>query len=448
MLAETGIRRQAQGTSNSLFYFKESGSRGKSSVVLCFLLQDIRDNRGTHMRKLHQKQISELAGTLAEAHAEIKRMLAAGQSEAAIGLLSECQEVAARIGDFIEQLAGEGTKTVAHLEEYRELLRRAAAEIGGPGGGGDGRHNSALVKPLQKQLAKTEHSVRTDLKPDGIEMVFLPYKASMWDSFETVWLAAKGDPACDAYVVPIPYCELNPDGSFGKMHCDDKEYPDYVPIVDWREYDIEARRPDVIFIHYQYDDSAGNASILPDFYGKRLRAHCDLLVYIPYFVIVGDAVADYCGRLPGEVYAHRVILQSEAVRRAYIGNYKKADRQYGWKGRFGKAEEKFVALGSPKFDRVINTRREDLEIPDEWRKLIEKPDGTRKKVILYNTHMFAWLNGGEAYFKKLRCVFDLFRERDDVVLWWRPHPNTELNFRVMRPQLLGEYVRVVSDYRR
>ncbi|MDR2355260.1 MAG: hypothetical protein LBE16_03595, partial [Clostridiales Family XIII bacterium] len=56
--------------------------------------------------------------------------------------------------------------------------------------------------------------------------------------------------------------------------------------------------------------------------------------------------------------------------------------------------------------------------------------------------------GGEAYFAKLRSVFALFRGREDVVLWWRPHPNTELNFVTKRPALLGEYKKLVADYKR
>ena len=46
------------------------------------------------------------------------------------------------------------------------------------------------------------------------EMVFLPYKASMWDSLESIWRAAYEDREhCNAYVIPIPYADRNPDGS-------------------------------------------------------------------------------------------------------------------------------------------------------------------------------------------------------------------------------------------
>ena len=38
------------------------------------------------------------------------------------------------------------------------------------------------------------------------EIVFLPYKASMWDSMESVWKAAAEDDECEVYVVP---CSLS-----------------------------------------------------------------------------------------------------------------------------------------------------------------------------------------------------------------------------------------------
>lgn len=35
------------------------------------------------------------------------------------------------------------------------------------------------------------------------KVVFMPYKASMWDSLESVWMAADKDERCEALVVPI-----------------------------------------------------------------------------------------------------------------------------------------------------------------------------------------------------------------------------------------------------
>lgn len=392
------------------------------------------------MRNFQQKKILEMVQTLAEANTEIKRLFLQGEVSSFLQVLADCQEFVAAICGFIEEIEGEGTQTVALLGEYYELLYQASLAA-------EQKKNRNFLKHLKERLNKITNSVKTELKPNKLEVAFFPYNASMWDSLESVWLAANADPCCEAYVVPVPYYELLPNGMFGKMHYEGSEYPENVPITDWREYNLETRRPDVVFIHYAYDDAARNARIHPNFYSKRLREHCDLLIYIPYFVPIDDVVEDYYAALPGVLYADRVIVQSEAQRQSYINLYEQYDKQNGWNGCFGNPMEKFVALGSPKYDKVLNAKREDFSLPEEWERRLYRKDGTRKKVIFYNTHMFTWLNGGEQYFKKLQAVFEFFGSRDDVVLWWRPHPNTELNFRTLQPQLLDKYMLVIKEYK-
>ncbi|BBF45236.1 hypothetical protein lbkm_3998 [Lachnospiraceae bacterium KM106-2] len=34
--------------------------------------------------------------------------------------------------------------------------------------------------------------------------LFLPYNASMWESLESIWKAARDDPNYDVYVIQIP----------------------------------------------------------------------------------------------------------------------------------------------------------------------------------------------------------------------------------------------------
>ncbi len=85
-------------------------------------------------------------------------------------------------------------------------------------------NENKIYKTLRKQLIRIENSVNNDIRIKK-EVVFFPYKAAMWDSLESVYLAAKEDPDCDAYCVPIPYYELNSDHSFGKIHYEGREYP-------------------------------------------------------------------------------------------------------------------------------------------------------------------------------------------------------------------------------
>ncbi|MDR2727812.1 MAG: CDP-glycerol glycerophosphotransferase family protein [Chitinispirillales bacterium] len=373
--------------------------------------------------------ILELLKSLEEATDNLKKLFSKKESQALTNLLADCQDTAIQIGQFIEQLEGEGKVTVTYLEEYCDLLYHASEELNKPESG------SGPIKKLQKQIVKIEESVKSDLKPDKIEVVFFPYKASMFDSLESIWLAAKDDPQCDAYVVPIPYYDKNPDGSFGQMHYEGGEYPDYVPVVDYKTYNVEEHHPDVIFIHNPYDEGNYVTSVHPDYYSKRLREFTECLVYVPYFVVAGDTLEDSLCVTAASNNAHKVIVQSEKIRDVYIAAYKKSG--------IGISKEKFAALGSPKFDTVINKKREDFKIPEEWAKII-----AGKKVILYNTSLGAILKGDGKYLEKLHSVISQFKERDDVALWWRPHPLSKSTFSSMRSFLLSEYEQIVTEYKR
>ena len=392
------------------------------------------------MRKHHKIQIMEIISTLKKANEEIRRLYLGGNIASVLQLLVEIQNTVMKTGEFVENLEGDGTRTVKLLEEYYENLFHVAEKIE--------TIDIGFVTRLQRQLIEIEKSVKTEFRADRLEIVFLPYKASMWDSLESIYLAAKEDPQCDVYCVPMPYFELTTEGKLGQMHYEGADcYSNNIEITNWQEYDIKERCPDVIFIHYAYDNMARNATIHPDFYSEILSQHCEYLVYVPYFVTNEKTVEEYNGYLPGVLYANLVIVQSEEVRQSYIQHYKRYNKKNNLNFYYGRPESKFIALGSPKYDKAINSSGSDYQLPADWEKLIYTENGEKKEVFFYNTHMFAWLNGGEKYFKKLHAVFEAFRNRKDVILWWRPHPNTELNFRTLRPNLLGKYYKMVEDYK-
>ena len=361
------------------------------------------------MRRYHYRQILELLSTIKEA--QLARLYA------------DCQDGAFYVGEFIEGLKGDGTRTVELLEEYCDLLFKAS-------------EGKAVEKALMRQMTQIENSVKHELKPDRTEIAFLSYKASMSDSLETIYFAAKADPNCEAYWMPVPYLERNADGTLGEMCCEGAAFYDAnIDCVDWQEYDIEARRPDVVFTFSPYDAGNHVTSVHPDFYCARLRGLTDMLVYVPYFVSADDVEEHFC-TVAGCVYAHKVIVQSEKIRDTYISVFRE---HFG--NSFGRPQDKFIALGSPKFDKAINAERGNFTLPDKWREKI----GDRK-VVLFNTTLNAILFGNEQYLKKLRYVLDVFRSRDDVVLWWRPHPLSEATYQSMRPLLLGEYKQITADY--
>lgn len=236
------------------------------------------------------------------------------------------------------------------------------------------------------------------------------------------------------------------------MHYEGAQYPADVPVVDYEEYDFAVRRPDIIFIHNPYDECNYVTSVHPFFYSGNLKQYTDKLVYIPYFVLgeidpenkqAVEVMAHFC-TCPSVVNADRVIVQSEAMRRIYIDVLTEAAGENTRK----RWEEKILGLGSPKFDKAANTKREDVDIPEDWLRMIRKPDGRRKKIILYNTSVNALLHHDEKMLEKIRSVLDIFREeKEEIALLWRPHPLIEATIASMRPRLWEGYQEIVRCYR-
>ena len=400
--------------------------------------------KGESMRKSQKAQLMEILQTLEEVHEAIKKYISRCELETARALLSDCQQSAFQVGAIIEESEGEDCPTVGLLEAYCEDLYQVT--VGIP----EVVSASEAFKVLKKSLLQVRESVKTDISA-RLEVVFLPYKASMWDSLESVWQAADADPNCDAYVIPIPYYDKNPDGSFRELHYEGGLYPKDVPVIWYKDYDLASRRPDIIFIHNPYDEYNYVTSVEPFFYAKNLKQFTEKLVYIPYFILQeidpddDPALEDlehFC-MVPGVLYADKVILQSEDMRQAYIkilANKFGAQSRNAW-------EKKILGLGSPKFDKVLSTRKGDLDIPEGWLKIIRKPDGSRKKIILYNTSVTALLKYDGKMLDKIRDVLRIFKEsQDEVALLWRPHPLIQATIKSMRPQLWREYQQIVRQY--
>jgi len=131
---------------------------------------------------------------------------------------------------------------------------------------------------------------------------------------------------------------------------------------------------------------------------------------------------------PGTLNADRVIAQSENIQQIFYKTNKKLHN----KSKDYSIDE-FVPLGSPKFDKVINSRRENFHFPLEWISIMEN-----KKVIFYNSTILGLGAADDAkkYLNKLLDVITVFSRQEDVALWWRPHPFVLNVFKKLRRSLL------------
>lgn len=274
----------------------------------------------------------------------------------------------------------------------------------------------SLLKSLQQQFYQ-EQEVKK-------EILFLPYKASMWDCMESIWLAAKDDPFCDVYVMLIPYCDRQPDGSAGQWHCEIDLMPKEVPLTDYRQYDITERKPDVIYIHNPYDGGNRVTSVHPNYYTNELKKYTNMLVYIPYFVS-GEIIAETFYDLPAYQNIDKIIIQHKNLKKCYASKFR----------------NKLVPLGSPKFDRIVRYMKQHPPIPKEWKERIDN-----RKVVFFNTSLSGLLTTGINFLKKMEQIFDYFESRSDIVLLWRPHPLMKATLKSMRLQWYEKYISLEQNF--
>lgn len=260
------------------------------------------------------------------------------------------------------------------------------------------------------------------MKNDKYNVLFLPYKASMWDAFDSVYKAAVADNRCKVTVVSVPYYERKSQGEEKQLVCENGQYPDYVKETFYKEFVFE--KMDIIFIHNPYDGTNKITQILPQYYSKELIKYTDHLVYIPYFVTkAGEAMQEHFCELPAVFYSWRTIVQSEDIRKVYLKYH---------------SAEKIVAMGSPKFDRVKKIcKTKEILIPDEWK---DKLQG--KKVFLYNTHLRKIYDG--TIVDEVKYVLGVMAEYEDVVLLWRPHPLSTATAEQVNEQLAKNYIQLVE----
>lgn len=365
------------------------------------------------MRKAQQKQIQEILALLEQAHDEIRSGIEHRENAKAMDLLAQCQDSAVQIGELIEKTEGEGSPTISKLEEYCETVYEAYDLLSN----GTQFNPAKTGKRLRKALIQVENSVKNDIKI-RLEMVFLPYKASMWDSLESVWRAADADPDCDAYVVPIPYYDKNRDGTLGTYHYEGDRFPADVPVVHYEEYRLEEREPDAVFIHNPYDNMNFVTSVEPRFYSFEIKKHTPCLVYIPYYATSGN-MSEAQSSCMAYYFADYIIIQAEKYRKFFDPELPK---------------EKLVPLGSPKFDKVIRLCRNPSEPPEAWK---EKMAG--RKVYFFNTSINGMLANTEAFLRKMEYVFRCFAKCEDACLLWRPHPLLESSFASMRAEYKPVY---------
>lgn len=354
------------------------------------------------MRLYIKKQLIQNCKFLLEVHKKLKKNL----SKIDINLLIECQQTAVNVGQNILEEDGY-EDVVSILEQYCELVYQVNDEAI------DKISKKNILKNMDLFIENTKNCIKSI--PEKYEMLFLPYKASMWDSMESIWISASQDTRYDVKVMPIPYIEKSENEVSGTVKWEGEQFPTYVGITSFLNYEIDKRHPEIIIIHNPCDEYNTAASVLPKYYSYELKKNTEILAYVPYYV-TGGSQAESFYNLPSYENIDFIFTQNDNLK-----NYFHKD-----------LKNKLVPLGSPKVDKLVNNNLE-LEITEE------NLNNSAKKVILYNTSISSLLQEREKSIDKMKYVFECFKDRKDVKLVWRPHPLTEATINSMAKELELKY---------
>ncbi|WKB71211.1 hypothetical protein [Ligilactobacillus ruminis] len=273
------------------------------------------------------------------------------------------------------------------------------------------------------------------------KVVFMPYKASMWDSLESVWMAADKDKRCEAVVVPITYYELDSNRNPVKRVNEREEFPEYVPVVNDEEYDLENDRPDIIYIHNPYDNTNLVTRVDSRYYSWNLKKYCEKLVYVPYYKWVGGVSS---ASFKSAMYYADYTVQSsdDAVKRCIEASPEYATILGLETIVVRKAmEKKLINLGSPEVDKVLSLSKDNVPMPDDWKgKVIQS-----RVNVLYNTTLDEIFKSKT--FDKVKETLAFFKENSEkAFVIWRPHPLMKQTLISMLPNLVNEYNEIMNEF--
>ncbi|MDB7636542.1 hypothetical protein [Ligilactobacillus ruminis] len=328
-------------------------------------------------------------------------------------ILRECNKLADEID--ISDCSSEQCEA---LGEYKKLINSP-------------EHDADLIK---KELDVFFQQIQEE--NETYRVLFLPYKYSMWDSFASIFEAAKEDENCEVYVMPIPYYDKDQEGNLTEMHDESESYPDDVGIISWRGNQVDEIDPDVIFIHNPYDGNNLVTSIHPDYYTNKLVRNDRVVIYVPYYVSYTDdeGISVFMGG--AEYYTDYVIVQSEW--------YKEKFEFEMLKHNILNDGNKFIVLGNPKYDKIRSLNKYEYPLRDDWKEKLLDASGNKKFTVLLDTTFEVLTKGRGKTLKKVEEVIGFFEKQKDFALIWRPHPLIKPTLRNMCPELIPTYVKLVD----
>jgi len=371
------------------------------------------------MRKQIKNQMLELLDSMTEATQILKTYSIQNDWAEILYLL---QMSAVQVGETIEK----EEKFDSAIIDQLLILNKEAWECSQED---DFAIKQTYIKKIEDIIEKVKKIAKEI--PVKIEVVFFPYNASMWDSLESIWIAAENDAETEAFVVPIPFFERDSNGVICEPRYEGKNLPSYVPIIDYRNYNFKERKPDIAYIHNPFDQYNLITRVHPDYFSHELKKYVNRVVYVPYFISI-NAVSYAHRELPSYYQVDYIVVQNEKMIESFSSDI---------------ARDKFLTFGSPIVDRIINLNKNKPEIPDEWKEMLPNgKDFAGCKVFMLNTSLSMIMKEREVFLDKIKHILKILQKRDDIVVVWRPHPLMYSTLQALGGTIYNEYLEIEDAF--
>lgn len=247
---------------------------------------------------------------------------------------------------------------------------------------------------------------------------FLPYKASMFDCMETVYLAAKAH-GLVADLVPLIYQTL-PDEKWR----DETEAFKQMGYETTSFLDFTDRKYDYVVIHYPYDRNNIVTRLTPEECTDRLKQYGQI-VYIPYHGNIAGPEWKRFFTQPGCVGSDVVVLGSE--------------NDVKWFREVNPDYSGTIILSKRPLKVESAIYHEADPMPEEFTVLAHPIT-----LVLGTLHTFT-RNPAERIAKHREALQKLMQEEGSII--YRPHPLVRDAIAVMQPAYLAQYDSMLADFK-
>lgn len=276
---------------------------------------------------------------------------------------------------------------------------------------------------LQEYLAKKTNDLKDDEK--NIKIAFLTHEYSCWPSFKPIYDHLSKLEHIDAqiivsYSINMHFANVFYDLNFYKSMLNDYRNAGYREAFSMYEYNIAVESPDIVFFMKPYY-CRGN---MPYFQVNDVEKHTPYTVYVPYCLDTqgGKELIKYFYQLAPFYHFWRII--------GYSNIYKKMHARYGYRNG-----ENVMTIGHPKFDIAYDASH--ARSSNCWHDAVKG-----RPAVLWNTHFSIEEDVGVGtYFLYKDVVFEYFKQHNDIVLIWRPHP-------IFWQRIMKQSQEVVRDFKK